>query len=80
MRRRTTAIVLSLGLALTTSPVGLGTTPAPAASIAKTCSHGFVHAVIGGKQKCLHRGEFCSRRYASQYVTYGFHCRTGRLR
>jgi hypothetical protein len=40
----------------------------------KTCSAGYTHAVIGGAQKCLRRGEFCARRYASQYRRYGYTC------
>ena len=41
---------------------------------AKTCPAGYVHAVIGGQQKCLHRGEFCAHRYQRQYQRYGFSC------
>jgi hypothetical protein len=47
---------------------------APVAQAAKTCSGGFVHAVIGGQQKCLRRGEFCAHRYAGQYRRYGYRC------
>jgi hypothetical protein len=53
------------------------TAAAPAASpqaAFKTCRHGYVHAVIGGEQKCLHAGEYCAIRYARQYRRYGFHC------
>jgi hypothetical protein len=32
------------------------------------------HAVIGGVQKCLRRGEFCAHRYDRQYRRYGFRC------
>jgi hypothetical protein len=39
-----------------------------------------VHARIGGQEKCLHAGEFCSKRYASQYQRYGFKCVGGHLR
>ena len=41
---------------------------------AKTCSAGFKHAVIGGVEKCLRRGEFCAKRYRSQYRRYGYTC------
>jgi hypothetical protein len=48
---------------------------APTVAItAKTCGHGYVHGVIGGQQKCLRRGEFCSHRYGNQYHRYGFNC------
>jgi hypothetical protein len=33
-----------------------------------------VHARIGGKHKCLQRGQFCARGYKRQYPRYGFHC------
>jgi hypothetical protein len=45
------------------------------ATASKTCSSGFRHAVIGGAQKCLRRGEFCARRYDRQYRRYGYRCR-----
>lgn len=38
-------------------------------------------AKIGGKSKCLARGQFCSKAYRSQYKRYGFTCgANGRLR
>ena len=57
----------------------IGGSPAGAMSqsttvMAKTCSAGYVHAVIGGEQKCLRDGEFCAHRYARQYQRYGFSC------
>jgi hypothetical protein len=33
-----------------------------------------VHAIIGGHNKCLGRGEYCARRYERQYERYGFTC------
>jgi uncharacterized repeat protein (TIGR01451 family) len=51
---------------------------APAAVFLK-CRPGFKHAVIGGKQQCLRRGQRCRKRYDRQYHRYGFHCHTGRL-
>ena len=47
---------------------------APVATSAKTCGHGYTHAVIGGQQKCLRRGEFCSYSERNQYHRYGFNC------
>jgi hypothetical protein len=44
------------------------------AAVAKTCSTGFRHAVIGGAEKCLHGGEYCAVRYRSQYLRYGYDC------
>jgi hypothetical protein len=73
VRRRLTAVVLSVGLAGAIGSPGFAS--ASPVSIAKACSDGFTHAVIGGRQKCLHRGEFCAKRYSSQYPRYGFHCR-----
>ena len=54
--------------------VPAGAASQPAAVMAKTCSAGYVHAVIGGEQKCLRDGEFCAHRYARQYQRYGFSC------
>lgn len=46
----------------------------PTAVLARTCPAGFTHAVIGGEQKCLHAGEYCSHSEASQYRRYHFVC------
>jgi hypothetical protein len=46
----------------------------PVASASKSCSSGYTHAVIGGQQKCLRRGEYCAHRYDSQYRKYGYKC------
>ena len=48
-------------------------TPAVAV-IAKPCSSGYKHAIIGGEHKCLRRGQYCAKRYKSQYKRYGFTC------
>jgi hypothetical protein len=29
---------------------------------------------IGGQMKCIARGQYCARRYASQYRRYGLSC------
>jgi hypothetical protein len=55
------------------SPAAPSLQTAPAA-VAKTCSAGFKHAVIGGQQKCLRAGEYCAHRYDSQYRRYGYRC------
>jgi hypothetical protein len=47
---------------------------APTAASAKTCASGYKHAVIGGAQKCLRRGQFCAHAKDSTYHRYGFHC------
>jgi hypothetical protein len=52
--------------------VGLAAMPSPA--LAKSCSRGYVNGKIGGAQKCLRAGEFCSHRFAGQYHRYGFNC------
>jgi hypothetical protein len=44
------------------------------AAPAKTCSSSYTHAVIGGVQKCLRAGEFCTHAFDSQYRGYGFRC------
>jgi hypothetical protein len=41
---------------------------------AKTCPSDFTHATIGGVQKCLHAGEYCSHAEARQYRRYQFKC------
>lgn len=46
----------------------------PSSALAKSCSAGYVHGVIGGAQKCLRRGEYCAHSFARQYHRYGFNC------
>jgi hypothetical protein len=50
-----------------------GSASVPVAS-AKTCPSGYTHAVIGGEQKCLHDGEYCSHAEAREYRHYHFQC------
>jgi hypothetical protein len=47
----------------------------PAAVAAKTCSAGYTHAIIGGAQKCLRRGEYCAVADRRQYPRYGYVCK-----
>jgi hypothetical protein len=54
--------------------------PAAPQALAKTCSSGWQHAVIGGEHRCLRRGQFCAVRYDRTYHRYGYHCHSGRLR
>ena len=48
----------------------------PFASVAKSCSAGYVHGVIVGKEKCLRRGEYCTHTRAAEhdYRRYHFSC------
>ena len=43
-------------------------------AVTKTCASGYTHAVIGGVQKCLHAGQYCTHRYDRQYRRYGYRC------
>jgi hypothetical protein len=76
MRRRFAVLIAAaalVGLPVAQSsaqPVSATTT----AAAAKPCSSGYRHAVIGGAHKCLRRGQYCARRYDSQYHRYGYHC------
>ena len=47
---------------------------------AKSCSSGYVHAVLPSGQKCLRAGEFCSRSRSFQRVYHrkGFDCKANR--
>jgi hypothetical protein len=57
-------------LAATVAALALGASGA----VARSCPAGFTHAVIGGEQKCLHAGEYCSHAEARQYRRYHFVC------
>jgi hypothetical protein len=64
-----------LALLVATLVAAVAAAGAPAhAAVAKTCSSGYRHAVIGGAEKCLRAGEFCAHAYDSQYRHYGYRC------
>jgi hypothetical protein len=75
-RTRSRALGLLAALALiAAAPTASGTAgSSPSIVAAKSCSSGYKHAVIGGKHKCLRRGQYCSHSKDSQYHKYGFHC------
>jgi hypothetical protein len=75
MRTRIVTLVIGLALAAASPVAAHEVRSAPAAAhVAKSCSSGYTHAVIGGSQKCLHAGEFCAKRYRKQYRRYGYRC------
>ena len=77
VRRRPLAVALATLAAAfaagTASPAAPAVHAGPAA-VVKTCSSGYKHAVIGGQEKCLRAGQFCTHRYDSQYRRYGYRC------
>jgi hypothetical protein len=78
--RRLLPFVLALAAAVLLSPALVGATAQhQLGPLHSVCSAGYVDAVIGGQQKCLHAGEFCSASYESDYERYGFTCVDGRL-
>jgi hypothetical protein len=77
MKRRLVALAVAasvFGAAPAVAPVLHGSSFAPSVAAAKTCSAGSKHAVIGGAQKCLRRGQFCAHGRDREYHRYGFHC------
>ena len=84
MRKRFASFLVA-GALLLGAPFGQAaadSTPAKQSAdavVAKRCSGGYRHAIIGGRHKCLRRGQFCARRYDRSYHRYGFHCHRGRL-
>lgn len=68
MYRRVATLLAALAVA-GAGPVATSTA-SPVFEAHAACSS----ATIGGKHKCLGRGEFCARRYATQYPKYGFRC------
>ena len=63
-----------IGILAVSAAAGGGLVALPTTALAKTCSAGYTHAVIGGEQKCLRRGEFCSVSEGRRYHRYGFNC------
>jgi hypothetical protein len=80
MSRRLAGLLAALGLiaAAPAASATAGSTATPQAVAAKSCSSGYVHAVVpGGAHKCLRAGQFCSHRrgYARVYHRAGFYCK-----
>jgi hypothetical protein len=77
--------VAVLAAVLATGFVGVVSTPASGASaaptaITKSCSSGYVHAVLSWGHKCLRAGQFC-KVGNREYLRYGFYCpSSGHLR
>jgi hypothetical protein len=65
---------LALGAPVIAPPAVNATISGPTAIAAKACGSGYTHAVIGGAEKCLRRGQFCAHAYDRQYKRYGFRC------
>ena len=68
IRRWLVGSTAALGL-LSAAPIAADAAPAAHASIISCKS-----ATIGGKHKCIARGQFCAVRYAGQYRRYGLSC------
>lgn len=73
MRKFVVAAIAAVSLAAA-GPASAPAQPFVSATVAKSCASGWKHAVIGGAEKCLRRGQFCARRSDRQYHRYGFHC------
>jgi hypothetical protein len=77
MRTRFVALVATLALGVAVPAAQAPAQPAKThvvAIAAKTCSSGYKHAVVGGQEKCLRRGQYCAKRYKKRYKHYGFRC------
>jgi len=51
-----------------------GAAPAGASPATPIAISACTHVTIGGENKCIARGQYCKRRFASQYTRYGLHC------
>jgi hypothetical protein len=79
MKRRL-ALLLTVAVTAVGAASAAPAVPAVApVAAAKTCSAGYVHAVLSWGHKCLRRGQFCKLSGDREYHRYGFHCHTGRL-
>jgi uncharacterized protein (DUF697 family) len=77
MKRRLAALAAAASVfaaAPAVAPVVGGSPVVTATAVAKSCGGGWTHAVINGAQKCLRRGQFCTRSADRQYRRHGFRC------
>jgi hypothetical protein len=80
MQRRLAGLLAALAL-IAAAPTAAATADSHASQVvaAKSCSAGYVHAIVpGGAHKCLRAGQFCShkRGYARVYHRAGFYCKS----
>ncbi len=69
---RRSAATVGLVLAFTVSaPATAGAVAGPTQAVAHIAC---TSATINHQSKCIARGQFCSRKYASQYKRYGLSC------
>lgn len=62
------AAVLAIGGTATASAMPATSSDSPQAQV--SCRY----ASIGGKRKCIARGQFCARAYQRDYRRYGYSC------
>jgi hypothetical protein len=77
MRKRLAAVIAVAALAFAagaTAPADYAASPE--AAYAKSCSAGYVHAVLSWGHKCLRAGQFC-KVGNREYLKYGFVCPAG---
>lgn len=65
-RAATAAVLVAVALS--------GAAPAGASPAAPVATSACTHATIGGESKCIARGQYCKRHFASQYTRYRLHC------
>ncbi len=79
MKRLFSVAVAAIALAVSGSHAAAAPATAPLQA-SKSCSAGYVHAVLSWGHKCLRAGQFCKVRNR-EYLRYGFYCPpTGHLR
>ena len=84
LRTRAATVLIALSLIAGAPAASVqASNAAPQAVAAKHCRPGYVRARLPSGVKCLHVGQFCSRKRTFQrvYHRYGFYCaRNHRLR
>jgi uncharacterized membrane protein len=70
MRRRVIALAVAASLA-GAIPVAFAETSAGSGPQAQAACRS---ATIGGRHKCIARGQFCAHRYQRDYRRYGYSC------
>jgi hypothetical protein len=68
-------------VAASAGALACGSAPASSgpASGSHRCGSGFVHAVVGGRHRCLQQGLICRSRFNAAYHRHLFHCDGGYL-
>ncbi|MDO8184687.1 hypothetical protein Q5424_04980 [Conexibacter sp. JD483] len=71
MRRRLIGVLAGASLIAVVPAVPVAAAPSKDSPVAQAAC---TRAKIGGQSRCIARGQYCAKRYESDYRKYGYSC------